>query len=105
MWTADQILDCLNLERVRATYGAVGEVLGRPARSVGQALGSRSRRASWVVAKKNGEPTDYSPDQKHPDLHRTPHIITTGPELLQLLEGSDTGSPRGRFKRRGRGGR
>ena len=91
MWTADQILDCLNRERVRATYKAVGEVLGLPARSVGQALGSRSKRASWVVAnKKNGEPTGYSPDLKHPDLHRTPRIVTTGPELLQLLEGSDT---------------
>ena len=102
MWTADQVLECLNRERVRATYGAVGEVLGVQARSVGQALGSRSKSASWVVAKKNGEPTGYSPDLKHPDLYCTPRIITTGPELLRLLEGPDTGSSRRRARRRGR---
>ena len=85
MATVHQILDCLNRERVRATYGAVGEVLQLPAQSVGQALGSQTRRASWVVNAKTGEPTGYAVDQKHPDLYRTPRIIRTGAELFHLL--------------------
>ena len=47
--TLDQILDCLERKRIRATYGAVGAVIGRPARGVGAALGKRRQRASWVV--------------------------------------------------------
>ena len=83
--TVDQILDCLNREQVRATYGAVGEVLGRPAQSVGGALWSRTKRASWVVNAQTGEPTGYSVDEKHPELHRAEQIIRTGEQLSQLL--------------------
>lgn len=83
--TVDQILDCLNRERIRATYGAVGEILGRPAQSVGGMLGSRTTRASWVVNAKTGEPTGYGADERHPELHRTEQIIRTGEELSQLL--------------------
>jgi alkylated DNA nucleotide flippase Atl1 len=84
----DQIVDCLNRERIRATYGAVGEILGRPAQSVGGVLGGRTKRASWVVNAKTGEPTGYGADEKHPDLHRTEQIIRTGKELSQLLKSS-----------------
>ena len=79
--TVDQILECLERKRIRATYGAVGAVIGRPARSVGAALGSRTQRASWVVRARDGEPTGYDPHRKHPDLYRTRHIIKTGDEL------------------------
>ena len=88
MTTAHQVLNCLNHEKIRATYGAVGKVIGLPAQSVWRKLGPHSLRASWVVNKRNGEPIDYSPDDKHPDLHRTDHVITTGQELAQLLESS-----------------
>ena len=84
----NQILDCLNRERVRATYGAVGEVLGLPARSVGGALGSHTRRASWVVNAKTGKPTGYSADMMHPELCRTRRVIKTGAELSRLLQKS-----------------
>lgn len=84
--TADQILDCLNCERIRATYGAVGEVLGLRAQSVGAVLGSRTTRASWVVNARTGEPTGYGANEKHPELHRTERIVRTGEELSQLLQ-------------------
>ena len=79
--TVDQILDCLERKRIRATYGAVGAVIGRPARSVGAAIGSRTRRASLLVRARDGDSTGYDPRRKHPDLYRTRHIIKTGDEL------------------------
>ena len=82
--TLDQILDCLESKRVRATYRAVGAVIGRPARSVGATLGNRRQRASWVVNAQTGEPTGYDPTEKHPDLYLTSHIIKTGEELRRL---------------------
>lgn len=90
----DQILDCLSRERIRATYGAVGEVLGRPAQSVGGMLGNRTTRASWVVNAKTGEPTGYNAEEKHAELHRTEQIIRTGEELSQLLQGRTIGDLR-----------
>ena len=82
--TLDQILDCLNRKRVRATYGAVGAVIGRPARGVGSAIGDRTRRASWVVNARTGRPTGYAHSQVDPNLYRTSHVIKTGDELRQL---------------------
>ncbi len=82
--TLDQILDCLNREQIRATYGAVGEVIGIPAIGVGAALGRRTQRASWVVNARTGKPTGYNCQQEHPDLRRKLRIITTGDELRRL---------------------
>ena len=82
--TIDRILDCLNRERIRATYGAVGEVIGIPAIGVGAALGKRSQRASWVVNAGTGKPAGYGPDQIHADLRLTSRIIRTGDELRRL---------------------
>ena len=92
--TTDQILDCLNRQRIRATYGAVGAVIGKPPQSVGDVLGSRTQRASWVVNAQTGEPTGYDRRQKHPDLHRTALIIKTGDELRLLCAGCRHTSPR-----------
>ena len=80
------ILDCLNRERTRCTYGAVAAVIGSAARGVGQRLEAKDPRNSWMVNKDTGEPTGYLDSQKHPDLHRTPHIITTEKELRELLK-------------------
>ena len=82
--TVDQILYCLESQRIRATYGVVGEVIGRPAQSVGAALGTRRQRASWVVNARTREPTDYDPSEKHPDLYHTSRIIRTADELRRL---------------------
>ena len=82
--TVDQILDCLNRKRVRATYGAVGAVIGRPARGVGSALGDRRRRASWVVNARTGRPTGYARSEVDPYLYQSGHVIRTGDELRKL---------------------
>ena len=81
------ILDYLNREQRRATYGAVAEVLGIPARSVGQRLGERNMRASWVVSAETGRPSRYQSEQVHPDLMRHAAVITSGAELRRRISG------------------
>jgi hypothetical protein len=84
--TAQSILDVLNRARIRATYVAVGEVLGIPAQSVGQVLGIMRVEASWVVNAKTTMPTGYARHQLHPDLLRS-GVISSGAQLRQLLRG------------------
>ena len=83
MPTLDEVLDCLNHKRIRATYEAVGEVIGRNHRRLGDLLGAHSWRTSWVVLKRDGQPSGFSPEDKHPDLMNSPHVISTGAELLE----------------------
>jgi len=80
------ILDYLNREHVRATYGAVGEALGIPAIAVGTSLGDRCPEASWIVSAETGQPTGYAPGDIHPLLEGSP-IITSGADLVRRLAG------------------
>ncbi len=82
------ILDCLNRERIRCTYGAVAAVIGGTARGVGQRLDAKDPRNSWIVNKATGQPTGYLDSQKHPDLRRTARVIATEAELRELLRRS-----------------
>ena len=75
----DQIMDFLESHQIRATYGAVGGVIGVPAQSMGKALGPRGPRASWIVRAKDGKPSGY------PELHRTTEIIRTSDELIRRM--------------------
>ena len=81
MASIDEVLECLNKERIRATYGAVGPVIGCTALEVQDHLQAwnRSRglrpelrhpETSWVVAAASGEPSGYAADQQHPELNR-----------------------------------
>ena len=63
----EDIVDRLDRHHQRATHGAVAAHLGRVARSLMQGK-VPSRRYSWIVAKKTGEPTGYPPEQVHPAL-------------------------------------
>ncbi|MGE5243276.1 MAG: hypothetical protein ACM3SQ_03505 [Betaproteobacteria bacterium] len=90
--TLDDVLQFLNAEQVRATYGAVGEVIGVAPRAVGIALGDRRPEASWVVNAANGLPTDYAPVEIHPALFSDPHVITSGRELLLKMAAWKQGS-------------
>jgi hypothetical protein len=57
----EQILACLNRDQIRATYGAVGEVMGIPAIGVGRHLGESRAEASWIVSASSGKPSGYDP--------------------------------------------
>ena len=83
---ADEILCYLNAKRIRATYGAVGGVIGIPAQSVGKYLGNIRPKASWVVRKKDGLPTGYSEQQFHSRLRDRSHVIVDGDELRVKLQ-------------------
>jgi len=83
---AKRVLACLNCKKRRCTYGALGGILGVVPRSVGQYLGNRRRRASWVVRKDTGTPSSYAPDQLAAGLCDGPKPISC-PEKLRRLVG------------------
>jgi hypothetical protein len=80
-----EIITFLNHNRVRATYGAVAEVLGVVPRSIGARLGPRHMEASWIVSAATGLPTGYSPTEIHPDLRSTTPLIRTGDDLRERM--------------------
>src|SRR5688572_2824834 len=77
----EEILTFLNDEQVRATYGAVAEVLGVTPRWIGALLGPRRPEASWIVRAENGLPTDCDQTEWHPALLNHGEIITSGRAL------------------------
>lgn len=85
MPTIDEVLAVLNQFHQRATYGALGGVVGRPARSVMSGR-LRCQRDSWIVNAKTELPTGFTPAQMHPQLLERAHVISTPQELLQWLQ-------------------
>ena len=89
---AEKILCELSKRKTRATYGAVGCILGAPAWQVSDYLGCRRPKASWVVAKttntsrgsKRGKPTGYKPCQLAEGLCKSP-LKETCSELREFL--------------------
>jgi hypothetical protein len=74
--------------QVRATYGAVAELVGGIARGIGARLTvlySRSPEASWVVSAETGMPTGYALSERHPALLNKSEIIRSGRELEQRM--------------------
>jgi hypothetical protein len=63
-----EIVRFLNHEKVRATYGAVAELVGGIPQSIGARLGSRRAEASWIVNAGSGMPTGYQIQERHPAL-------------------------------------
>lgn len=82
-----QILVCLNREQIRATYGAVGEVMGIPAIGVGRHLGKCRAEASWIVSASSGRPSGYNHSDYHEALFISEQILKRGSELHKLLGG------------------
>lgn len=80
-----QILKALNQHHIRATYGAVGEVLGLPAIGVGRHLGNPRPEASWIVSAATGKPSGYSEADCHPKLFSRPEVLRTGAQLQALM--------------------
>ena len=81
-----EIVTFLNNSRVRATYGAVAEILGVVPRSMGARLGPRHIEASWIVSAATGLPTGYSPAEMHPDLRPSSPLIRTGDDLRERMQ-------------------
>jgi hypothetical protein len=80
----EDIIAVLERYSQRATYGALGGVVGMPARSVmsGQA---KTHRNSWIVALRSYKPTGYESSQLHPELEARREVITTAEELAAWL--------------------
>lgn len=78
------IVCALSRHTQRATYAAVGGLVGRLARSVmsGQA---KSPDNSWVVSVKTGLPTGYEADEVHPKLQFIDEVISTPEDLAAWL--------------------
>jgi hypothetical protein len=82
--TIDGILNALDAGHQRATYGAVAALLQTSPRTLMQGR-ERDQRHSWVVSRRSGEPTGYSPEQIHPSLHEKSEIFATKAELARYL--------------------
>lgn len=89
--TLDQILDALDANHQRATYGAVAAVLGKSPRTLMQGR-ERDTRHSWVVSRVTGQPTGYDSSLLHPELRERSEILHTKEELHAWLE-SASGVP------------
>jgi hypothetical protein len=87
--TMDQILDALDQSHQRATYGAVAALLGEQPRTLMKGR-DRDRRHSWVVSRKNGEPTGYEPTQVHPSLKEREQVIDSKDDLVKWLRTART---------------
>jgi hypothetical protein len=81
----DHVLDALNRYHQRATYGAVAEVVGATPQSLMTGR-PRDRRHSWVVNRKTGKPTEYSPSQVHPNLTERQEVLSSGKQLQGWLD-------------------
>jgi hypothetical protein len=84
MSTVDEVVSVLDRFRQRATYKAVGAVVGRPAQSVMSGR-PHSRLDSWVVQKQTHMPTGYLPHEIHPELRHRTRVITSGADLASWL--------------------
>ncbi len=85
MYKLDDIVERLNRQRQRATYGAVAELVGKNPRSLVQGV-ARSPRYSWIVTKATGLPTNYKEAEKHPELKSRPQVISDGQALKRWLD-------------------
>ena len=81
----DQIIDVLDRRQQRATYGAVASLLGTAPRTLMSGR-DRDQRHSWVVSRKNGQPTGYESEQVHPALMVSERVIESREELEKWLE-------------------
>jgi len=82
----EHIVSFLQQKRIKATYRAVGEMVGLPALSVGRRLGPKCPKASWVVSKTTGDPTGYSEHEKDAHLDEETEIIESGADLARRMK-------------------
>mgnify|MGYP006950018551 CR=1 FL=1 len=78
------VVSVLSKHHQRATYSAVGGLIGLPARSV-MAGQKKDPENSWVVTAKTKKPTGYLPHEIHPNLEERANVITTHLDLANWL--------------------
>jgi hypothetical protein len=83
-YSLDEILDQLDRYHQRATYGAVGRLVDRPAAYL-MAGRPRDHRHSWVVNQDTHLPTGYTEEQMHPALQSRDEVIRDPDELAHWL--------------------
>ena len=79
------IINCLNANKIRASYAAVGSYLAIPTIGVGSLLGPHRPCVSWIVDGTTGRPLGYAPDALHQDLFMHQVVIGDAQELSNLL--------------------
>lgn len=74
------VVELLDRHAQRATYGAVGGVIGLPALSVMKGQ-PKTHRNSWVVSARHLTPTGYDESERDPRLFSRSAVLRT-PEAL-----------------------
>lgn len=80
------VVDYLNKVRTRCTYNAAAKALGISPQALKKQLGERCPENSWLVSSGTGDPTGYTDQEKHPELHRTKRIIQSAEVLTRNLD-------------------
>lgn len=83
-YSIDSILDLLDRNQQRATYGAVAGVVGRAPRSLMSGR-QRTARDSWIVKRETGLPAGYDPDRIHPDIRSRDEVLSSPSDLRDWL--------------------
>ena len=90
--TLEQVVDFLDRRQLRATYGAVAAVVGRPATFLMSGI-PRAPRYSWIVNQKTLLPTGYTDEEKHPALTKKSFVFRDERELRSwMARDADVGS-------------
>jgi hypothetical protein len=79
------VIRFLSAHKIRATYGAVAELLGVLPISMGARIGPHTLDASWIVSGESGLPTGYAPTETHPDVLTSTRLIRSGAELAAAI--------------------
>ena len=84
-YTIDSILDQLDRFHQRATYGAVAGLVDSSPRSLMSGR-ERTQRSSWIVSRKDGKPTGYTPEHTHPAIAERERILGNAEALRSWLD-------------------
>ena len=84
----DRVLTALNKHRQRATYGAVGDLVGLPAQSLMHGL-TKGPQYSWVVSKSTGMPSGYAESEIDSHLRLQSRVLKSRAELEEWLSRHD----------------
>jgi hypothetical protein len=76
----EDVVSFLDQRQIRATYGAVAKVVGRPATFLLNGI-PRAPRYSWIVNQKTLLPTGYTDEQCHPALTKKSFVLRTEADL------------------------